>query len=169
MLANPPPDKITTTWIGHSTVLTQFEGLTILTDPVFSQRCSPSQFFGPKRYRNAPCTIKELPQIDAVCISHNHYDHLDYNSIIELNRYFGHSLTWFVAKGLKEWFQQRGCKNIIGTYDDIPLPPSQYSTPQSTRLKNETFCDIRTRLVGGMCSSSSYQIQIYFRTQSSLV
>ncbi|EDV23706.1 uncharacterized protein TRIADDRAFT_27102, partial [Trichoplax adhaerens] len=113
LLASPPVDKITTTWIGHSTLLTQFEDLSILTDPIFSDRCSPSQLFGPKRYRSAPCKINELPPIDAVCISHNHYDHLDYNSVVELNRRFHDQLAWFIPKGLKKWFQECHCNNII--------------------------------------------------------
>ena len=57
-------------------------------DPVFSTRCSPSQLFGPKRYRDPPLKISELPKIDAVVISHTHYDHLDCNSVKELNSRF---------------------------------------------------------------------------------
>ncbi|KAG7271857.1 hypothetical protein CRUP_028229 [Coryphaenoides rupestris] len=65
------------TWLGHSTVLVELDGVNLLTDPIFSQRASPVQFVGPKRYRGPPCTVEQLPRIDAVVISHSHYDHLD--------------------------------------------------------------------------------------------
>ncbi|KAK0215408.1 beta-lactamase superfamily domain-containing protein [Armillaria fumosa] len=56
----------------------------VLFDPVFSDRCSPTQFFGPKRYTEPPCKIEEIPEVDAVVISHNHYDHLDNHTISTL-------------------------------------------------------------------------------------
>ena len=65
------------TWVGHSTMLLHIDGKTILTDPIFSERCSPVQFAGPKRYASPSINIKSLPKIDLVIISHNHYDHLD--------------------------------------------------------------------------------------------
>jgi L-ascorbate metabolism protein UlaG (beta-lactamase superfamily) len=77
-----PPNRVlgknlNVTWIGHSTVLIQTAGLNIVTDPFFSQRASPFQFLGPKRIRNPGIAIKDLPPIDLVLLSHNHYDHLD--------------------------------------------------------------------------------------------
>ena len=65
------------TWIGHSTVLVQTEGLNILTDPVWSERASPFSFMGPKRVREPGVAFDRLPKIDLVLVSHNHYDHLD--------------------------------------------------------------------------------------------
>ncbi|XP_074644090.1 N-acyl-phosphatidylethanolamine-hydrolyzing phospholipase D-like [Tubulanus polymorphus] len=91
------------TWLGHACVLVQLDGFTVLTDPVFSERCSPIGFIGPKRYRDSPCEIDELPRIDAVVISHNHYDHLDLNSVKLLNARFGKKLQWFVPLGLASW------------------------------------------------------------------
>ena len=66
------------TWIGHSTFLIQYRGLNILTDPIFSERASPVSFAGPKRYTPPALSPSDLPRIDVVVISHNHYDHLDY-------------------------------------------------------------------------------------------
>ena len=75
------------TWIGHATVLAEVDGATVLADPIFSDRCFPVQFMGPKRYRPPACTIEELPEvIDAVVISHTHYDHMDLNSIVSLHK-----------------------------------------------------------------------------------
>ncbi|XP_033049557.1 N-acyl-phosphatidylethanolamine-hydrolyzing phospholipase D isoform X1 [Trachypithecus francoisi] len=101
------------TWLGHATVMVEMDELIFLTDPIFSSRASPSQYMGPKRFRRSPCTISELPPIDAVLISHNHYDHLDYNSVIALNERFGNELRWFVPLGLLDWMQKCGCENVI--------------------------------------------------------
>ncbi len=72
-------------WFGHSSYLIKIEGKNILVDPVFSERASPFQFIGSKNYAiNSPYSISDFPDIDMVIISHDHYDHLDYNSILQL-------------------------------------------------------------------------------------
>ncbi|XP_038834024.1 N-acyl-phosphatidylethanolamine-hydrolyzing phospholipase D-like isoform X2 [Salvelinus namaycush] len=101
------------TWLGHASVLVEMDGLVILTDPIFSQRASPFQFMGPKRYRGPPCTVDQLPRIDAVVISHSHYDHLDAGTVTQLNERFGGDLRWFVPLGLMDWMQKSGCENVI--------------------------------------------------------
>ncbi|MBO3738658.1 MBL fold metallo-hydrolase [Actinoplanes sp. NEAU-H7] len=70
-------DGLHVTWYGHSTVLVEIEGHRILLDPVWSDRCSPSALAGPKRLHQPPVPLHELPAVDAVVISHDHYDHLD--------------------------------------------------------------------------------------------
>jgi len=78
-------EKIRTTWFGHSTVLLELEGKRVLLDPMFSQTPSPFPLFGGKRYsKTLPSEIENLPPIDLVLISHDHYDHLDYDSIMKL-------------------------------------------------------------------------------------
>ncbi|RJX39554.1 MBL fold metallo-hydrolase [Paenibacillus pinisoli] len=73
-------------WFGHSTLLLKVDGVKLLIDPVFSDYASPVRFFGPKRYSDKlPAEIEELPELDAVIISHDHYDHLDYASIRQLS------------------------------------------------------------------------------------
>jgi L-ascorbate metabolism protein UlaG (beta-lactamase superfamily) len=71
------PNLMAVTWIGHSTVLIQAGGLNILTDPIWSERASPFSFVGPKRVRAPGIRFEDLPKIDIVLISHNHYDHMD--------------------------------------------------------------------------------------------
>jgi len=78
----PVDDQLRVTWLGHATVLIQLDGASVLTDPVFSDSVGPPYLRHlpgvPRRYRRCPCTVEELPCIDAVVISHSHYDHLDY-------------------------------------------------------------------------------------------
>ncbi len=69
--------ETTVTWIGHATLLLQTAGVNVLTDPQFSERASPVQFAGPKRVVAATPGLSDLPHIDAVLVSHDHYDHLD--------------------------------------------------------------------------------------------
>lgn len=90
------------TWIGHATVLAEVDGKNILCDPVFSSRASAVQFAGPARFRDAACQAKHLPKLDAVVISHNHYDHLDLSSVKDIAKKQDH-VQWFVPKGLKQW------------------------------------------------------------------
>lgn len=80
-LGAPPASGLQVTWLGHSTLLIDIDGRRVLTDPVFSDRASPSSLVGPARFHPVPITIDELPPLDAVVLSHDHYDHLDENSI----------------------------------------------------------------------------------------
>jgi L-ascorbate metabolism protein UlaG (beta-lactamase superfamily) len=80
----PVQSGLRATWLGHSTVLLEIDGMRILTDPVWGERVSPLAFAGPKRFHPAPAEIERLPALDAVVISHDHYDHLDYPSILRL-------------------------------------------------------------------------------------
>ena len=80
----PSDSGLRLTWMGHSTVLIEIDGNVILFDPVFSNRASPFSFLGPRRFHPAPISISDLPELDAIVISHDHYDHLDYKSIVQL-------------------------------------------------------------------------------------
>lgn len=77
----PVSTGLRTTWLGHSTVLLEIDGVRVLTDPVWGERASPFSFMGPKRFQPVPVDIAALPSLDAILISHDHYDHLDYPSI----------------------------------------------------------------------------------------
>ncbi|MFT3804350.1 MAG: MBL fold metallo-hydrolase [Burkholderiaceae bacterium] len=82
----PPADGLRATWLGHSSVLIEIDGFTVLTDPVWGPRASPSRLAGPKRFQPAPVALKQLPPLDLVIVSHDHYDHLDYPTIRQLAR-----------------------------------------------------------------------------------
>ena len=76
-LAAPPASGLRVTWLGHSTTLIEIDGATVLTDPTWSERASPSRWIGPKRFSPPPLALDALPHLDAVVVSHEHYDHLD--------------------------------------------------------------------------------------------
>jgi len=99
---------IQTTWIGQSTLLVQMGGINILTDPMFSEICSPVSFLGPKRLISAPFSISDLPKIDIVLISHDHYDHLDLPSVKAL----GNNPKWIIPQGMGKWFHKLGITNV---------------------------------------------------------
>ena len=99
-------EKNTLTWIGHSTLLIQYNGINILTDPHLTKRASPLSFVGPKRYTPPGLSIEELPDIDIIIISHNHYDHLDKLTIEKIfKKQLKNPPHVFVPLRLKKWFE----------------------------------------------------------------
>ncbi|MBT8405717.1 MAG: MBL fold metallo-hydrolase [Gemmatimonadetes bacterium] len=105
--------EVAATWLGHATLLIQTQDVTVLTDPIFSERASPFSFAGPARYLPAPLSIDELPRVDAVLLSHDHYDHLDEPSVKALNDRFGETLRWVTPLGYRDWFGQRGIRRVV--------------------------------------------------------
>ncbi|WP_455203080.1 MBL fold metallo-hydrolase [Kaarinaea lacus] len=104
----------TATWIGHATIFLQINGVNILTDPQFSQRASPLQWIGPKRAVQPAIAMEDLPNIDYVVISHDHYDSLDKDTILSLQqRAEGESVTFIVPLKLKAWFEDLGINNVV--------------------------------------------------------
>ena len=75
--ATAPASGLRATWLGHSTVLVEIDGMRLLFDPVWAKRASPSSIVGPKRFFDVPLAVEEIPELDAVVASHDHYDHLD--------------------------------------------------------------------------------------------
>ncbi|KAI8977889.1 beta-lactamase superfamily domain-containing protein [Pilobolus umbonatus] len=97
------------TWFGQSTCLMTVDGLTILTDPVFSKR-SINDYLGPKRLRPIPCQLEDfIDKVDIVLVSHDHFDHLDEAAVRKL----GNSVTWYIPMGLGHWFLKRGIHTTI--------------------------------------------------------
>jgi L-ascorbate metabolism protein UlaG (beta-lactamase superfamily) len=101
-------DEIAITFINHATVLIQAKGINILTDPVWSERVSPVSWAGPKRSRDPGLTLEELPRIDLVVVSHNHYDHMDLATLKKLNDKF--APVFLVPLGDKKFLQDEGLK-----------------------------------------------------------
>lgn len=103
----------TLTWIGHATLLLQVEGVNLLTDPHFSERASPFSFIGPRRKEPPALPLAELPHIDAVVISHDHYDHLDAPTVQALAAQPGGSPRFFVPLGMKAWFADLDILDVV--------------------------------------------------------
>ncbi len=101
------------TWIGHATTLVQMGGLNLLIDPIFSERASPLDGLGPKRAQPPGLSLAQLPHIDAVLISHNHYDHLDSASVRALALQRAGSPLFIVPLGLKAWLADEGIGNAV--------------------------------------------------------
>ena len=98
-------------WIGHSTFLIKKNNLVILTDPVFSERASPFKRLGPKRLIPPAISLNELPKIDVVTISHNHYDHLDIRSLKKLSK-LNPNLIFLIPKGDIDIFNKKNIDNV---------------------------------------------------------
>ena len=103
------PNGAQATWLGHSTFLIQVDGLTILTDPVFSERASPLSWAGPLRYTKPALRAHELPRVDVVVVSHNHYDHLDLPSVKDI----GNQALWLVPLGNRQLLESVGITNVV--------------------------------------------------------
>jgi N-acyl-phosphatidylethanolamine-hydrolysing phospholipase D len=101
------------TWVGHATVLVQLAGFNLLTDPMFSERASPVDFAGPRRQQPPGIELRDLPRIDIVLLSHNHYDHCDVDSLRRLNRQVGGPPLFIVPLGLKAWMAGLQISNVI--------------------------------------------------------
>lgn len=103
--------QVAVTSINHATYVLQFRDLSILTDPVFSERTSPMSWIGPKRHRKVGATIEQLPKVDVVVISHNHYDHLDLNSLVALDQ--RDRPKFFVALGNRALLADAGIADVV--------------------------------------------------------
>jgi N-acyl-phosphatidylethanolamine-hydrolysing phospholipase D len=99
--------RLAVTWVGHSSFLIQCDGLNILTDPIWSNRASPVSFAGPKRLVPVPLALENLPPIDIVLISHDHYDHLDDSTVRALIARFPRT-HWIAPLGVAAFLRRRG-------------------------------------------------------------
>lgn len=99
----------------------------MLFDPVLEERCGPYNMLGPKRFTDAPCKVTDIPIVDAVVISHNHYDHLSYNNVTALAKKHP-NCHFFAPLGNKEWFRRCGIENVteLDWWEecDVTLSPS---------------------------------------------
>ena len=144
-----PATGLRATWLGHSTVLIEVDGLRVLTDPVWGPRASPSTLVGPKRFQPVPVALSAMPPIDLVVISHDHYDHLDYPTIRELALMGvpfvtslgvgAHLEAWGVpAARITEldWWQSH---TLPGTELTVTAAPSQHFSGRSLKDRNATL------------------------------
>ncbi len=133
----------TVTWIGHATLLVQLAGVNVLTDPIWSERASPVSFAGPRRLVPPGMRFEDLPPIHAVVISHDHYDHLDVETVERLVRV--HQPRFFVPLGMKEWLADHGARDVVeldwwqaADFRGLTLTctPAQHSSGRGLRDQN---------------------------------
>ena len=140
-------DEIAVTFVNHATVLVQSKSFNFLTDPVWSERVSPVTWAGPKRHRAPGIPFEELPKIDFVVISHNHYDHMDLSTLQKLNKKF--HPKFFVPLGNKNFLESQGISDVVeldwwSTFEmtsdlKINLAPSDHFSGRSPFDKNKTL------------------------------
>ncbi len=147
--ARAPQSGLRATWLGHSTVLLEIEGRRVLTDPVWGPRASPTQFAGPKRFQPVPVPLQSLPPLDAILISHDHYDHLDYPTIRQLLKHEvpiitslgvgAHLDAWGVRAGRiieLDWWESH---TLPGSELTLTAAPSQHFSGRSLKDGNATL------------------------------
>ena len=158
-LASRETPNLRATWLGHACYFVEFpNGLRVLFDPVFEERCSPFQWLGPKRYTKAPCQVVDIPHIDAVVISHSHYDHLSYPTVKEIAEKHP-ACHFFAPLGNKAWFEGCGIKSMTEMdwwqQKEITLSPSK--TPTEVHDLGSAFkpADIKARISCLPCQHGS--------------
>src|SRR5262245_42959470 len=145
----PPDSGLRATWLGHSTVLIESDGLRVLTDPVWGTRASPTRLAGPKRFQPVPIALRAMPPLDLVVVSHDHYDHLDYPTIRELAKQDvpfvtslgvgAHLESWGVRPeriAELDWWQSHQVPNTGLT---VTAAPSQHFSGRSLNDRNATL------------------------------
>ncbi|MBP7452162.1 MAG: MBL fold metallo-hydrolase [Ottowia sp.] len=144
-----PGSGLRATWLGHSTVLLEIDGWRVLTDPVWGQRASPSTLVGPKRFHPAPVALRDVPDVDVVVISHDHYDHLDYPTIRALAAsrvpfvtslgVGAHLQGWGIAPARiteLDWWESH---TVPGTGLTVTAAPSQHFSGRTFKTRNATL------------------------------
>jgi L-ascorbate metabolism protein UlaG (beta-lactamase superfamily) len=122
VLLHAPPQSLRVTWLGHSSLVLEIDGKRFLTDPIWYDRASPFKHLGPKRFFKNPLDIDNLPSIDYILLSHDHYDHLDKRAIIKLAQKGIRILTLMgVKKRLIDWGIQKDLVSELNWWDSMLL------------------------------------------------
>jgi L-ascorbate metabolism protein UlaG (beta-lactamase superfamily) len=153
--------QVALTFINHITFLVQFRGLNVLTDPVYSQRVSPFRSIGPTRVRDPGLPFEDLPPIHLVLVTHNHYDHLDIETLMRIEAV--HSPRFVTTLGNRAFLQQFGLRTVdeLDWWQSVEvagaavtLTPAQHWSSRRPRNRNRT-------LWGGFIMRASHR-QVYF-------
>ncbi|WP_022663708.1 MBL fold metallo-hydrolase [Desulfospira joergensenii] len=154
-----------TTWIGHATFLIRISGMTILTDPFLSKYASPFSWGGPRRMLPPGISLDNLPPIDILIVSHNHYDHLDDVTIRKLQD--KDKIQVIVPLGLKPFFKERGYTHVseLDWYDEIKINDIKFSSLPAVHHSGRNLSDHNKTLWSSWAISSSNK-KLYFSGDS---
>ena len=143
------------TWLGHASILMQVDGLNILMDPNFSDRASPLSWIGPRRRVPPPVQVPDLPAIDVVFISHNHYDHMDRPTLLALARAHP-KLRFIVPLGMKAWFANERIDNVreLDWWNTIDIGAVRLHLAPVQHWSKRTIWDRNHALWGGLVVES---------------
>lgn len=159
------PSEPAVTWINHTTFLVQLEGVTILTDPIWSERCSPIKFIGPRRLHPPPMALEALPRVDYVLISHDHYDHLDRTTVLALVDAHP-EITWMVPLGVGRWLREWGIQKVIELdwWQAFECGGFEFTAVPAQHFSGRTLLDANTSLWCGWVVRSAFgqQRRFYF-------
>lgn len=154
--SSPPASGLRVTWFGHSASLIEIDGVCILIDPVWEERASPRQWFGPRRFFEPTIRLEDLPRLDAILISHDHYDHMGESTLRKLaNLPSASAAQWITALGvgallrtwgvaadqIKElnWLQSANLKGSSGAGLSITSVPARHFSGRSLFNRFETL------------------------------
>ena len=167
LLNSLPKNSLRATWLGHSSTILEIDGSRILTDPLWYQRASPASFMGPKRYFDNPISIDDLPLIDFILLSHDHYDHLDRNAIITLLRKNIPLITMKgVGKRLLNWGLDRTLITELDWWEDLTITKGIKITALPSRhFSGRSLTDRFTTLWGSFAIKGP-EHQIYYGADS---
>ncbi len=158
-----PEGSVDVTFIGHSSFLLRLAGLNILTDPVFSDRCSPVSFAGPTRVRAPGLAIEQLPNIDILLLSHNHYDHCDVPSLRKLHRRFP-KMTIVTSLGNAPFLAGKGIGKAVELdwWQSFETPRAKVTATPARHFAARSLSDRNKTLWAGFMIEPEGGPQIYF-------
>ena len=161
-------DNLKVTFINHASILIQTANVNILTDPIWSKRCSPFSYIGPKRVHNPGMKLENLPKIDIILISHDHYDHLDINSLKQLQKKF--NPTILVGLGVSKILKDHGIKNTfeLDWWDKVQVHQGlDINFTPAEHWSGRGFRDTNTTLWGGYFITTP-KYKVYFAGDSAV-
>lgn len=147
---HPPASGLRVTWLGHSILLLEIDGQRVLIDPVWGARTSPVSFVGPKHFYAPPLPLAELPAVDAVIISHDHYDHLDMPTVKAL---LARNVRWIVPLGvgahLVQWGVPESAVTELDWWGDIAIGGLTITATPARHFSGRSFTDASRTLWAG--------------------
>jgi N-acyl-phosphatidylethanolamine-hydrolysing phospholipase D len=156
------PSELRLTWVGHATFLVQIGAQNVLTDPMWSDRASPVAFAGPKRVVAPALPFDELPPLDLVLVSHNHYDHLDDRTVRRVAAAHP-AARWVVPLGLRSFLARRGARHIeeLDWWEERAIGPVRVGCTPAQHFSARGFTDRNRSLWCGFALSAADR-RLYF-------